>query len=172
MDILSNKEILDDYTLKTLVRYNHRARIKDESVAEHSYFVILFCLKIMSKMNLSKEVERLVLINAVLHDVSESKISDIPYDVKYDILEIGSKIKEVENNYIFENWNYYYNNIYDNNNQLVNDIVKLADVYSVKQYCLMEMKLGNNSDEILKILTHAEKEIVEVNERITNIMEV
>ena len=53
LELLSKESILSEYPLKKIIRYNHRNRLQDESVAEHTCFVSLFCLKIMSQLNLT-----------------------------------------------------------------------------------------------------------------------
>ena len=58
LELLSKESIMSEYPLKKIIRYNHRIRLQDESVAEHTCFVSLFCLKIMAQLNLTHEQER------------------------------------------------------------------------------------------------------------------
>ena len=88
LELLSKESIMSEYPLKKIIRYNHRSRLQDESVAEHTCFVSLFCLKIMAQLNLTHEQERQVLILAALHDTCESRTSDIPHDVKANYPEM------------------------------------------------------------------------------------
>ena len=150
LKMLSDDEITNEYVLGKIVRYNHRCRLQNESVAEHSFFVSLFCLKIMAKLNLDVSTERQVLILAALHDTAESKTSDIPHDVKEHYPEMEEILEKIEKDYYEKHWKRFFQDVY-RPDDLVYNILKLADSYSVYQYCLNEISLGNNSDEIKAI---------------------
>lgn len=147
LGLLSDKSIMSEYPLKEIIRYNHRIRLQDESVAEHTCFVSLFCLKIMSQLNLTVEQERKVLILAALHDTCESRTSDIPHDVKINYPEMQNILDKIEKDYYKECWENYLDEVYEPE-PIVYNILKLADAYSVYQWCLNEKGLGNNSDYI------------------------
>ena len=104
MERLSDKEIMKEYVLSKIIRYNHRRRLQDESVAEHSFYVSLFCLKIMKSLDLSVEEQNQVLILAALHDTAESKTSDIPHDVKQNYPEMKIILDHIEKDYFHEAW--------------------------------------------------------------------
>lgn len=155
---LSNEEIIKEYPMRQLIRYNHRNRITDEDVAQHSFFVTIFCLKIMRSMDmLSPVVERDVLIKAALHDVPEIVTSDVPHDVKRKYPVISEALEAVEKEYYQENWDQYYDIMFGSDEKspicmsLEDIIVKLADAYSVRQFCINEIELGNKSKAIMKI---------------------
>ena len=152
LDVLSNEEILNEYVLCKIIRYNNRCKLQNESVAEHTCFVSLFCLKILAKLKLDHETERKVLILAALHDAAETRTSDIPHDVKANYPEMQSILDKVERDYYEEVWADYKETVY-NPGDLCYNILKLADSYSVLQYCLNEKALGNVSDVINEI-TH------------------
>lgn len=150
LELLSKESIMSEYSLKKIIRYNHRSRLQDESVAEHTCFVSLFCLKIMAQLNLSHEQERQVLILAALHDTCESRTSDIPHDVKANYPEMQAILEKIEHDYYEENWKTYLGDVYKPE-PIVYNILKLADAYSVYQWCLNEKALGNSSDCITEI---------------------
>lgn len=154
LELLNDKEIMDEYVLGKMIRYNHRYRLQDESVATHSFYVSLFCLKILSKLNLGKDIDRQVLILAALHDTAESMTSDIPHDVKNNYPAMQEILDEIERDYYKQNWPTYFEDIYMPST-LVSSIIKLADAYSVYQYCLNENILGNVSDEMTEIKSEA-----------------
>lgn len=172
LETLSNSEILSEYVLSKIIRYNHRRKLQDESVAEHSFFVSLFCLKIMSKLNLPADIEREVLILAALHDAAESKTSDIPHDVKANYPEMRDILDRVECDYYNKHWKSYFDYV-QNPKTVVEYIIKLADAYSVYQYCLNEQELGNISDDMTEIKQEACERIMfftaKVNEEIVKI---
>lgn len=150
LELLSKESIMSEYPLKKIIRYNHRSRLQDESVAEHTCFVSLFCLKIMAQLNLTHEQERQVLILAALHDTCESRTSDIPHDVKANYPEMQAILEKIEHDYYEENWKIYLGDVYKPE-PIVYNILKLADAYSVYQWCLNEKALGNSSDCITEI---------------------
>lgn len=158
LEILSDKDIMNEYPLKKIIRYNHRIRLQDESVAEHTCFVSLFCLKIMTKLNLTHEQQRQVLILAALHDTAESKTSDIPHDVKAKYPAIDDMLNQIEMDYYKESWNEYFDDVY-RPQFMVYNILKLADAYSVYQWCLNEQSLGNKCDYLKDIFRDAKSRI-------------
>lgn len=158
MGLLSDEQIMSEYVLGKIVRYNNRRRLQEESVAEHTCFVTLFCLKIMAQLDLDHETERKILILAALHDVAESRTSDIPHDVKSNYPEIKSILEKVEDDYYREHWASYLDEIHESDD-LCHNILKLADTYSVLQYCLNEQSLGNVSEDIQEITTSARQRI-------------
>jgi 5'-deoxynucleotidase YfbR-like HD superfamily hydrolase len=101
---------------------------------------------------LDHETERKVLILAALHDAAESRTSDIPHDVKANYPEMQRILDKVEEDYYNEVWGDYKEEVYKPGDLCYN-ILKLADSYSVYQYCLNEKALGNVSDVINEI-TH------------------
>lgn len=171
LDLLSDKQIMSEYVLGKIVRYNNRRRLQEESVAEHTCFVTLFCLKIMAQLDLDHETERKILILAALHDVAESRTSDIPHDVKFNYPQIKSILDKVEDDYYRKYWASYLDEIYDSDD-LCHNILKLADTYSVLQYCLNEQSLGNISEDIQEIALSARKRVearvLAINEILSN----
>ena len=104
----------------------------------------------MAQINITSEQERKVLILAALHDTCESRTSDIPHDIKAKYPEMQMILSNAENNYYKENWEKYYDDIYEPE-PVVHYILKLADAYSVYQWCLNEKSLGNNCDYLTDI---------------------
>lgn len=167
--LLNNKEVMEDYVLSKMIRYNHRYRLQDECVATHSFYVSLFCLKIMAKLNLNVETERQVLVLAALHDTAERMTSDIPHDVKTRYPEMQNILDKIEDEYYRENWKAYVDDVC-NPDDMASVIVKLADAYSVYQYCVNENTLGNESNEIMTIKAESESRIEDYTNRLNGMM--
>lgn len=170
LELLSKESITSEYSLKKIIRYNHRSRLQDESVAEHTCFVSLFCLKIMAQLNLTHEQERQVLILAALHDTCESRTSDIPHDVKANYPEMQKILEKIELDYYEENWKNYIEDVYKPD-EIVYNILKLADAYSVYQWCLNEKALGNFSDCITEIYIESKNRIKKYTDTINDLIE-
>lgn len=170
LELLSKESIMSEYPLKKIIRYNHRSRLQDESVAEHTCFVSLFCLKIMAQLNLTHEQERQVLILAALHDTCESLTSDIPHDVKVNYPEMQQILGKIEQDYYEEHWKIYLEDVYKPE-PIVYNILKLADAYSVYQWCLNEKALGNSSDCIGEIYFESKERIEKYTNKINKLIE-
>lgn len=168
---LNKESIMSEYPLKKIIRYNHRNRLQDESVAEHICFVSLFCLKIMAQLNLTHEQERQVLILAALHDACESVTSDIPHDVKANYPEMQNILDKIEQDYYKRNWEPYLEDIYEPD-AIVHNILKLADAYSVYQWCLNEKTLGHNSKHIDEIYVDSINRIAAYTDIINDINDI
>lgn len=163
---LSKKEALKEYVLGKIIRYNHRRRLQDESVAEHSFYVSLFCLKIMKQIpTLTTEEKFKILTLAILHDTAESVTSDIPHDVKMNYPKMKEVLEKVEEDYYKENWKEYEDAL-TSTSKIINYIVNLADCYSVYQYCLNEKSLGNVSKDIDDIYNDSQDRIENWTDRL------
>lgn len=165
LERLSDEQVMNEYVLCKIIRYNNRTRLQEESVAEHTCFVSVFCLKIMAQLNLDHETERKILILAALHDMAESRTSDIPHNVKANYPEMEAILDRIEKDYYGETWDTYIEEVY-NPGDLCYNILKLADAYSVYQYCLNEKYLGNCSKDNSEILRDA---ILRIDERVKTI---
>lgn len=149
--MISDKELHDIYRLKNVVRYNTRNVIKHENVAEHTFNVAIISLMLCDKYNLTHSAKADCLIKAILHDMPEIELNDITHDVK-ERLGLRQMLKSYEDEYYEKNFSNYAKLMKDDNeDSLVNNIVGLADAFSVKQYILNEFELGNNSYEIKDI---------------------
>lgn len=162
----TEKELAELYQLKNVIRYNNRLRLKDESVAEHSFFTTLIALKLCEKLNLSDELTNKCVIKALLHDMPETKLNDITYDVK-SLLNIRPILQKYEHSYYdnyFERFADLMKN--DDENNIINLVVKFADILSVLQYACNEISLGNNT--FLQIKICAEKRLNDVYKQLEN----
>lgn len=158
------KYLLDVYRLKNVIRYNTRCKLKDESVAEHSFYVALFALKICEEYKINEQTTNLCLIKAILHDMPEIDLNDITHDVK-ERLKLRPFLKQYEDEY-FEKHFKYYANIMTKSLPIVDTIVILADAWSVYQYSLNEIQLGNKSIEIEEIYDESKERIKKLEEHL------
>lgn len=166
--MLSNDTLLDVYMLKDVIRYNCRKHLKDESVAEHSFYVALLALMICEEKNVKDDdVIRKVLIKALLHDMPEIDLNDITHNVK-EKLNLTAFLKKYEDEYYAEKFPAYADLMSDDSDNLVNRIVLYADALSVKQFCLNELALGNNSKDIVDEIYENACERCEMHEKKLN----
>lgn len=130
------------YKLKNLTRYNPRTKITNESVAEHSFYVALFSLMISTELNMTAEQKLNCITKALLHDLPEIDLSDIPHNVKQKFPELRKALEKAEGEW-FCRFMPQFKDLFTSAEE--DDIVEISDVYSVIQYCEYEKELGNTS---------------------------
>lgn len=138
-----------------MVRFSGEVTANPESLAEHSYFVVLFATQI-AKCVVREQVdfERLVSI-AMFHDTNEIILGDIPTPLKNGAVrkENGQLEKTVQS--MFDEWGLWTGDLvnydYKNLNDIESRIVKCADYLSAIVYCVEEIYIG--SDNLSKPLT-------------------
>jgi len=149
--------------LRNLVRYQTAPRVSQETVAEHSFFVAAYVLKLHDyyNFNLIKALE-----TAILHDFSEVFISDVPHPIKKSFPLINDELNKAETNinkeYISED---FANNLEEFNNLSSPEgiMVALGDILSVVSYSKYEINLGNSRymKDVLEKTTERYLEVIE-----------
>ena len=162
------KYLMNVYKLKNVIRYNTRNIIRKESVAEHSFYVALFALKICDEYGVSDKVKQNALVKALLHDMPEIELNDITHNVK-EKLHLRPLLKTYEDEY-FDKHYAAYAKLMNEGEALTDAIVLLADNMSVYQYVLNEHILGNSSDDIVEILDNSKKRIVVHKKKLERIL--
>ena len=79
--------------LRSLIRYQNCNRLVNESVAEHSFYVAVFVLKLREYYDFNLEV---ALKTALIHDIPEARISDIPHNIKLANPEVAAALEKAE----------------------------------------------------------------------------
>ena len=139
-DYLSNVK-----NLRNLTRYQAAPRVSSESVAEHSFFVAAYVLKLHDYYNFNLEK---ALKMALLHDFNEVFVSDVPFPIKTKYKELNKALEkaeyEVNSDYIGKD---FADEMLEFNNMSSAEgiIVELGDVLSVVSYSKHEIGLGNSS---------------------------
>ena len=143
--------IVDDYNvykLSNIIRYSQQNKIKNETVAEHSYYVSWFVNRLCTKYSLSDTIRLMALEAALLHDVPEVITNDITYDVKRMIPEVPALLQPYEEEVIREHSSRAHKVLFnpETTDEIVaKKLVKHADILSVLQYCQNEEALGNKN---------------------------
>jgi len=129
------------YTLSFINRYTNVIRVKNEDVAQHSFFVAALVLKLHEKydFDLGKALQA-----AISHDMSEADLSDVTHDVKVKFPDLAHEISIAE----LEVLKKYPKSVLDGveiflSNSTEGLIANLADVVQVQQYLSNEISLGN-----------------------------
>ncbi len=148
-ELFSKEKLLEMYKLKNIIRYNHRTRLKDESVAEHTFFTTLITLKLCVEFELDNNTMLACVLKSLLHDMPETELNDITYDVKL-ALNLYPLLKVYEDEYYEKHFPEFAQLMKNENENIINLIVKYADALSVLQYSYNEIELGNRTFEAIK----------------------
>ena len=129
------------YTLSFINRYTNVIRVKNEDVAQHSFFVSAIVLKLHEDydFDLGKALQA-----AISHDISEADLSDVTHDVKVKFPNLANEISIAENTVLKK----YPPAVRVGFLIFIGDsveglVVNLADVIQVQQYLSNEISLGN-----------------------------
>lgn len=164
---LNMKEMLDGdlARIRNVIRFSNSTRIKNESVAEHSFFTAYYSLILALTLIVEEHVNidlGEMLACAILHDLDEAKSGDFVRHFKYMNPEIKQHIEDATTeimkqaflpmftkeratqyhdepaNTLQQLWKYA-----KNPNTLEGDIVAFADFLSVLSYVMNELDSGN-----------------------------
>lgn len=158
---LRKLNVLDRYgditplILSSQIRYNNRVRIKDEDLAQHSYFVAYNIIKVGYDYNIDKRIVEEAVCRAIVHDIDEMYVSDIPHDCKASYPELRVLVRDIGIEYIKsespELYDYFMD--YSNKKDIASLLVDIGDAISVLQYTNRELALRNDTED-MKIISN------------------
>ena len=181
--------------MANLNRYNGSSKLHNQSVAEHSYNVIVFASLFCKINGFSRKLRSAVIDAAMSHDMAESVLSDIPHDAKKSIEKlIGCEISQFEKDVMQSELSYFYEDfcrsegvstglkdVYEEdvelstNGQLISLICKYCDTLDVLMYLDIESKLGNDfhikREDVVERLRGYKDKILKINKYIRFIEE-
>lgn len=172
--------ILDKYgdtfplILADMKRYNNRIRLKNESIAEHSFFVAYNILKIGYDYKLPNDIVNEAVAIAIAHDCPELFTSDLPHDCKQRYPELRELLSKIEMEFIKDEMPEIverYEKLIEGNS-LVALLVDIGDAVSVLQYCNREIALGNKGDDIEIIHNEICVRVTKLFERLKDAVEI
>jgi putative hydrolase of HD superfamily len=143
--------------LGKIIRFSARTRLKDESVAEHTFHAALYAMILADiEKQLGKKVDsEKILRAALLHDLEECMTGDILYDFKHSnkklangITKMGIKFYEALMKNLPKNLSTKYIEIRRHGkdlNTIEGKIVEAADKFEALIYAVEEYSLGNKS---------------------------
>lgn len=137
--------------LSNIERYNNTPRIKNENVAEHSYFVAFYVM-MLADLVLEIDKERAMCL-ALIHDVEESISGDIPHNIKLKYPEMNKSLEKMNlliAKDIFEDGDYL--ELWKETREhetLESKLVLFCDILSGYMYTKDEIKMGNTFMEYI-----------------------
>lgn len=151
---LANTDILQ---LGEIIRYSNKTKIKDENVAEHSFYVAQTALEICEKYNIQGHDRLKALEFCIVHDIPEGAgTGDVGYDVKQSLPELVAILTEAEKEamrtvhpILADLYEEYLEN--EKNDTIPGLVTKLADAVSVLKYSERELQLGNQFKQMKEI---------------------
>lgn len=135
-----------------MVRFAGEVTANPESLAEHSYFVVLFATQI-AKTVVKEPVDFEKLVSqAMFHDSPEIMVGDVPTPMKSGNIKEENDELEAKAMDIFKNkWGMWTGDIeqydYTNLDNIESRIVKCADYMSAIVYCAEEVYIGSKNLE-------------------------
>lgn len=145
--------------LDTVIRFSAKTRIKDETVAEHSFHTSLYAM-VMADMEegFGNKVDKEKLLKtALIHDLEEALTGDIIYSFKHGDTKVAKEVKRFSSEF-FEN---IVSNLPDelakeyaglwnkskDKGTIEGRIIDAADKLEGMLYSMREVSLGNRSFE-------------------------
>ena len=159
--------------LSSQIRYNNRIRIKDEDLAQHSYYVAYNILHAGHVFNIKKEIIQEAVCRSIFHDLDEQFTSDIPHDCKILYPELKEMVSKIGLEFIKKKASFAteYFIAYSEKEDLANLLVDIGDGISVLQYVNREIELGNKTDAIKVILLEIKTRLYCLFEKLENYKE-
>lgn len=162
--------------LGEIIRYNNRPKIKNENVAEHSFYVVTTVIKICNLYNIGDMIRLKALEFAAVHDIAELLIGDIPYDTKVNNPELRAAVEQAEvtalENHMPEYLDAYKKFLEEEKEETVAYLItKLADTVSVLQYSNRELDLGNKTLQMREINEGAQERVFRLVQKLEDKLE-
>lgn len=163
-----NKFFFTERNLGKVIRFSNQSRIKDESVAEHSFHTALYAM-ILADMEISMgnkvDVEKIIR-SCLLHDLEESMTGDVIHGFKYSDPELLKNIRKMGAEFyrnivknLPDDMAEKYIGIWENSkgDDMEGRIVEAADkiealIYSIEEYSLGNKNFKEKIDGILELL--------------------
>ena len=132
--------------LSSIIRYNTTLKIRNESVAEHSYFVAFYAMMLADFIEgINKQR---VLELCLIHDYEESLSGDIPHYLKMEYPEMNNALetmnKEIMNRLLYKDE--YYIKLWEESrgdSTLEAKLLLFCDKLSCLIYAREEVSMGN-----------------------------
>jgi 5'-deoxynucleotidase YfbR-like HD superfamily hydrolase len=152
--------IHDTRDLMHVRRFTTVRGFQDESVAEHSYYTALYAMIICDmEESAGRAVDKLeVLRRCLVHDLDESRVSDIPRPIKYANPEAQATITKISQqayrelvSNLPENLHEDYFRLWSKDSSYESMVEKAADLLEALAWAIEEQAMGNMRVKSLNI---------------------
>lgn len=149
-------------------RWNGRHMIKSQNLAEHHAHTAQYLIALFSIFEVPEDVQLEALKRAVVHDLPETELCDIPYPVHVKYPEISKAYDKAERDVWHDKYPLYRSNVKKGSTAWL--LVKIADRLDRINFLYDETQLGNDSDYVIQSLSDerdaVEDLIVELGDRL------
>lgn len=121
--------------LSYVQRWGIVPKLRPQSVAEHSYYVALYTMKICDILGLDHAVRFAALQYALTHDMAEAFTGDIPTPLKKRISNFTQAEVDIKEWMKVE--------VTNSNDHIIKPIVKIADILDAVVWLTEEKSMGN-----------------------------
>lgn len=146
----------NERNLGRVIRFSAKPRVKDESVAEHSFHVAFYSMLLADmEIQAGRKVDIETLLRAtLLHDLEECLTGDIIHTFKYSDKRVSTEIKRMSAEFYRQLTNDLpahmqkkYDSLWDNAKapNIEGKILKAADRLEALMYSIQEYNLGNQA---------------------------
>ena len=139
-------------------RWNGRHVIKSQNLAEHHAHTAQYLIALFSVFDVPEDVQLEALKRAVVHDLPETELCDIPYPVHVEYPEISEAYDKAEQDVWHCKYPLYESDVKNGSTAWL--LVKTADRLDRVNFLYEETLLGNRSDYVAQSLFN-EREAVE-----------
>lgn len=141
--------------VRNVIRFSNSTRIKDESVAEHTYFAAYYALILAHELSAKEDVKidmGLLLTRALVHDLDEAVTGDFIRHFKYQDEELHEKLDKASDEIMkvaFDSTSDSLSGLHHEwksskaPNTVEGDLMAFADFLSVLSYVMNEIDCGN-----------------------------
>lgn len=159
------KFLQEEKKLDRVIRFSAHTRIKDESVSEHSFHVVLYSMilaDLEERVFKNKVDKEKLLKTALLHDLEECRTGDIIYGFKHTDKTLTQEIKKISQRFfkgLMENLPEEISKEYvtlwqkaKDKKKIEGKILEAADKLEGLIYALNELSLGNRGfQSVIKV---------------------
>lgn len=162
--ILNKYGDISPLVLSSQIRYNNRIRLKDEDLAQHSYYVCYNIVHVGYEYNIDDKIVQEAVCRAIFHDMDEQFTSDIPHDCKVEYPELKKMVTEIGYVYMQKRAPFAikYFNDYISKDDIATVLVAIGDAISVLQYTNRETSLGNNTAAMQEISNEVRTRVIKL----------
>ncbi len=133
-----------EYRLMSFVpRWSIVRKIKDQNIAEHSFFVVLYASQLCDLLQLSEETTLTVLTAAIYHDTDETFTGDIPGPSKREMVDATKSEAFASRSMKARFGSAALLNFLSAKAEPARSIIKCADLIDECMYLATEYQMGN-----------------------------
>lgn len=142
--LLNEVEAMNDQDF--VHRYSGRASIKDQNLAEHHAHTAQILLILFERFEVPEDVQLKTLKRALVHDLPETELSDIPYPSHVKYGSLSEAYDSAEKSVIEDKYGFIADCFDIDKGSDEWKLVKFADRFDRLAFMFRELSLGNKTE--------------------------